>query len=190
MEIIKRTRTIEEVVGYKSKDGKEFATKEECEKWEKSAKGVLMDMYKSLEHLGRISEQDLLYLGGCDDYFYDIVKPNSVADIEIENLKITDWNIEQFGYKPITTFFTDFSIADNFGESAVIDTYNRAFEYWKSDCKYLTELVMVLNWKIWEHYENREPLARIYDGLWREASNYAVQNLKGEELRYYYRTTD
>lgn len=56
-------------------------------------------------------------------------------------MKITDWNIEQLvGYKPITTFFTDFSIADNFGESAVIDTYNRAFEYWKSDYKYLTEL--------------------------------------------------
>lgn len=92
MEIIKRTRTIEEVVGYKSKDGKEFATKEECEKWEKSAKGVLMDMYKSLEHLGRISEQDLLYLGGCDDYFYDIVKPNSVADIEILNRFIKEYS--------------------------------------------------------------------------------------------------
>lgn len=70
-------------------------------------------------------------------------------------MKIKDWNIEALtGYKPITTFYTDFSIAEPFGESAIKDTYERAFKIWKSDYKYLTELVMVLNWKCWEHEDD------------------------------------
>ena len=69
-------------------------------------------------------------------------------------MKIKNWNIEAItGYKPITTFYTDFSIADNFGANAILDTFKRAFRSWKDNYKYLTELVMVLNWKIHEHYE-------------------------------------
>ena len=95
-----------------------------------------------------------------------------------------------FGYTQITTFYSDFSIADNFGIDAVKDTYKRAFENWKSNYKYLTELVMVLNWKIWEHYQSNEKLARVYNDLWKQADEYACENLKGEELDYFYRTTD
>ena len=64
------------------------------------------------------------------------------------------------------------------------------FKEWKNNYKYLTELVMVLNWKIWEHYETNEPLAKLYNDLWEQANNYACNNLKGEELNYFYRTTD
>ena len=46
-----------------------------------------------------------------------------------------------FGYTQITTFYSDFSIADNFGIDAVKDTYKRAFKNWKSNYKYLTELL-------------------------------------------------
>ena len=50
---------------------------------------------------------------------------------------IAHWNIESMtGYKPITTFWQDFSIADGFGASAVEDTYRRACEEWKTDYKY------------------------------------------------------
>lgn len=104
---------------------------------------------------------------------------------------IKTWNIEEMtGYKPITTFYEDFSIADKFGIEAVKDTYNRAMESWKTNYKYLTELVMALNWKIWEHYETNEPLARVYNDLWLEAQDYAFENLKGEELNYFIRTID
>ena len=51
----------------------------------------------------------------------------------------------EIGYTPQTTFWEDFSIADPFGLEAVQDTFNRAFEEWKSDHIYLTELVLVLN---------------------------------------------
>lgn len=102
-----------------------------------------------------------------------------------------EWNIEAItGYKPITTFYMDFSIADRFGIAAVKDTFNRAFEHWKSNYKYLTELVMVLNWKQWEHYETNEALTEAYYNLWEQASYYASENLQGEELEYYFRCTD
>lgn len=104
---------------------------------------------------------------------------------------IKTWNIEEMtGYKPITTFYEDFSIADRFGISAIKDTFKRAFENWKDNYQYLTELVMALNWKIWEHYESNEKVARVYSDLWEKADGYAMDNLKGEELRYFLSTTD
>lgn len=96
-----------------------------------------------------------------------------------------------FGYSTITTFWQDFSIADQFGIPAIEDTYKRSFDEWKDDYRYLTELVLVLNWKIWEHWEKEHlATARVYDALWREASKYAETHLKGEELAYYLRITD
>ncbi len=101
------------------------------------------------------------------------------------------WNIEQFcGYKPITTFWDDFTIADCFGVPAVTDTFRRAFNEWKDNYKYLTELVMVLNHKIWQHNERRNDLAEAYDALWRIADQYAMENLTGEAAEYFYQVTD
>lgn len=106
-------------------------------------------------------------------------------------MNIKNWNIEELtGYKPITTFYQDFSIADNFGISAIKDTFKRAFDEWKDNYKFLTELVMVLNWKIFEHYENDEHIAKVYDSLWREADEYAMENLKNQEAKYYYEIID
>lgn len=106
-------------------------------------------------------------------------------------MNIKNWNIEEMtGYKPITTFYQDFSIADNFGVGAIKDTYNRAFNEWKDNYKFLTELVMVLNWKIFEHYESNEKIAKVYDSLWKEVDEYAMENLKDQEAKYYYEITD
>ena len=101
------------------------------------------------------------------------------------------WNIEKMtGYKPLTTFWSDFSTAEQFGIEAVKGTFKRAFEEWKGDYKFLTELVMVLNHKIWQWYEKNDELARVYNALWEEADNYGCENLKGEELDYFYETLD
>lgn len=107
-------------------------------------------------------------------------------------MKIKTWNIEAMtGYKPKTTFYEDFSIADNFGISAVKDTYERGLKTAEfMGYEYLTEFVMALNWKIWEHYETNEPLAKVYNDLWEKADKYAMNTLKGEELQYYFSTTD
>ena len=49
---------------------------------------------------------------------------------------------------------------------------------------------MVLNHKIWQWYEKNDELARVYNALWEEADNYGCENLKGEELDYFYETLD
>lgn len=107
-------------------------------------------------------------------------------------MRIASWNIEAItGYKPITTFYEDFSIADIFGKAAVADTFDRGFETAIfMGYKELTEFVMALNWKIWEHYEHDKELAKLYNDLWEKADLHAQQNLTGEELSYFYRTTD
>lgn len=94
------------------------------------------------------------------------------------------------GYETMTTFWGDFSIADKFGTAAIKDTYKRAFNEWKSNYKYLTELVMVLNWKIWQFHEKNDQYAEVYNRLWEEADAYACNNLKGDEAAYFFWTTD
>ncbi len=94
------------------------------------------------------------------------------------------------GYKQKTTFFMDFSIADNYGVNQIKSTYNKIFNEWKDNYEYLTELVMVLNWKIWEHYETKVLFAECYQKLWEQTDAYACENLKGEALEYFYRTVD
>ena len=107
-------------------------------------------------------------------------------------MKIKTWNIERItGYKPKTTYYEDFSIADRFGLAAVKDTYKRVMMHIDSmGVIYLTELVMVLNWKIWEHCETNDALAVLYNDLWEQAGAYAREHLEGEDLQYYYQTID
>jgi hypothetical protein len=108
------------------------------------------------------------------------------------NFTIIDWNIEEMtGYKPKTSFYRDFSIADKFGKSAILDTYKGIERNLKSlHYTYITELSMALNWKIWEHYEKNDAIARVYNDLWFKICNYIRKNFNEEELRYYYRVTD
>ena len=100
------------------------------------------------------------------------------------------------GHETKTTFYGDFSIADGMYQTtqqkiaAVKDTYNRAFKSWKNNYIYLTELVIVLNWKISEWYEKNKELSICYNDLWAQADMYACNNLKDDELSYFYRTTD
>ena len=107
-------------------------------------------------------------------------------------LKIKTWNIQEMtGYEPQTTFYEDFSIADAFGISAIKDTYKRGLDTCNAlGYIYLTEFVMALNWKIWEHYQSNDAIARVYNDLWEKASEVAQTTLQGAELMYYYRTTD
>lgn len=95
------------------------------------------------------------------------------------------------GYETKTTFWDDFTIADAFGIKAIKDTYKRAFDEWKEDYIYLTELVLVLNWKCWQHYEKgNNEMSEVYGDLFYRARNYALSHLKSEEFEYFWRTTD
>ena len=112
-------------------------------------------------------------------------------NLVFEQLRTSKWNIEEIsGYRPMTTFWEDFSIAEKFGHKAVQDTYRRAFHDWKHDFKYLTELVMVLNHKAWQHQDSVGPICDLYITLYEICDNYAIDNLKGYELKYFFEVTD
>lgn len=90
-----------------------------------------------------------------------------------------------------TTFRTDFAIADAFGVSAIKDTYKRAFEEWKDDYRYLTDLAIVLNHACWMWYERgNSEYSMLYEELFYKTQDYAYDTLKGEEFDYYWRMTD
>ena len=96
------------------------------------------------------------------------------------------------GYEMKTTFWTDFNIADRFGKTAIEDTYQRAFNEWKNDKIYATELCMVLNWKSWEHSDNclADEIGRLYIELYYKFRKYILDHWKGEKLTYFLETTD
>lgn len=98
---------------------------------------------------------------------------------------------QEIGYRPFTTFWEDFSIADAFGVSAVKDTYNSVYNSWNDNYKYWTELVLILNWKIHDHYKsNNIALAQVYDELWYNARNHALDTFTKDEKQYFYEITD
>lgn len=95
-----------------------------------------------------------------------------------------------YDYEFKTTFWTDFTIADKFGINAIEDTFKRAFIDCKYNYIYLTELVLVMNWKMWEWSEKDIKISRVYQNLWTKADNYALDTLKGDEMTYFYQQTD
>lgn len=103
-----------------------------------------------------------------------------------------DWNIEEFcGYKPVTTYYTDFGIAEWYGKSAIRSTLKRAKAAWKKNIEYMTEIAMVLNWKCHEHHmTGNKGFEELYADLWEETDKYIREHFKGDDLSYYYRTID
>lgn len=89
-----------------------------------------------------------------------------------------------------TTFYSDFTFAEMFGETGIKELYKRCLKEWSGDVKYFTEFVVALNWKIWERFEKDKKVAKIYDKLWREADLLALEIFKWEDKNYYLRETD
>lgn len=97
----------------------------------------------------------------------------------------------QGNYNVVSTFASDFAIADSFGAKSVEDTYNRSFENFKDDVYMMTEMTLVLNWAIWRYYELKDnELATMYDKLWRKCDEWMMTHFKGEELEFYLNTVD
>ena len=94
------------------------------------------------------------------------------------------------GYELKTTFWNDFTIADEFGVDAIKDTYNRAFNEWKHDHIYITELYMVMNWKMFQWFEKDDSKYQTYFELYTILDEWCLDNLKGEQLDYFIATTD
>jgi hypothetical protein len=101
---------------------------------------------------------------------------------------------EQFllsvGKERKTTFFSDLSIAECYGETAVLSTYKDVMKAWKNNITYMCEWVISLNQKIWQHYESNPQLAKLYNSLWQRADVFCCEHFKDEELKIYYDYTD
>lgn len=110
---------------------------------------------------------------------------------------LPDWRKSKYApmpdvdYKMMSTFWDDFTIADCFGEKAVKDTFRRAYREWKTWPEYLTELVMTLNWKMWQRHDLGDPEGvEMYRVMFEKAHKYALKNLKGEDLQKFFEVTD
>lgn len=90
-----------------------------------------------------------------------------------------------------TNFKKNFTIADKLGKTAIKKTFEKEFKTWQKNVEYITELCIVLNWKIWEHFnEGRYDFARLYTKLWERVDVWCQKNLKGKNLKYFYDMTD
>lgn len=93
-------------------------------------------------------------------------------------------------YKCKTTFLNDFLIADSFGDQAIQDTFNRAFKEWKNNVVYVTELAMVMSWQSCSWYEKNQTRSFLYADLYHKVDDWCMNNLKGDDLDYYIKTSD
>lgn len=102
-----------------------------------------------------------------------------------------EYQKQEFNFDVQTTFWEDFDDADQIGVKAVKDLYRDAFEYAKTNYKFLTELSLVLNYRLWMHYdEGNQKLAKVYDEKWCKCHDYALRTLKGDEYQFYFNATD
>lgn len=112
-------------------------------------------------------------------------------------IMLPDWRKSKYApkpdvnYKMISTFWEDFTIADCFGEKAVKDTFRTCYREFKTWPEYLIELVMTLNWKMWQRHDLGDPEGcEMYRGMYEKAYKYATKNLKGEDLQKFFEITD
>ena len=97
---------------------------------------------------------------------------------------------ETLGFEFESTFWEEFSIADQYGEKGVREHFNIAFPQWKDNLKYLIELVQVLNLKVAVWFGVDDSLGMTYDELWHKVDSYALENLSEEDLHTYLHTLD
>lgn len=101
---------------------------------------------------------------------------------------------DEIGYKPMTTFWDDFSIAETFFGTplSIKDTAKRAWSEWKNDYKYATELIMVLNHKCWYWNNRNDNLMELYSNLYYEYNEklYDFYKNNKEALDYIFHTLD
>lgn len=110
----------------------------------------------------------------------------SLSKILLERMSLE----KMLDYKFESSFWEEFSIAENYGGDAVRKHYDLVFSQWKDNLKFLTELVLVLNIKIFIWYGVDDSIGKMYDQLWKETDGYALDTLKGEDLHYYLSTID
>lgn len=94
-----------------------------------------------------------------------------------------------------SVFWEAFDNADETGKKTITAIAGILFERWKDEVHELTDLVMVINHKCWEHYRNgNDDLSSFYGDLYYEyyekTINYMEKKGMDSELTYFIRTLD
>lgn len=100
------------------------------------------------------------------------------------------WSVEKTGYKPCTPAYSVLTKAEAAGTQAVEQAYKTLRAKYGGSYKQLTELVMVLNWKVWQTFSTNQSLSMLYHALYRSLDGWCCEHLQGEELDYFYRTVN
>jgi len=88
MKEIKRVKTIEEITGYEACDGKWFANKDECLKYEETARAVIFKEFKQLmigEPFPECNIWENFGYGG-EEFEYAIIEIKNENDLHIANM--------------------------------------------------------------------------------------------------------
>lgn len=110
-------------------------------------------------------------------------------------LQLAAWSERNFelnlreDYKRKTTFMSDFSIAEWYSKSALVDTLKRAVSEWKDNIEYMAEMILVLNSKSWEMDSRlHDGWCRLYSELYYAFKDFYFDYFKGndEAMQYYY----
>lgn len=101
---------------------------------------------------------------------------------------IGNWEMARIiGYVPITKYWDRLK---DFGDNTS-EEVEKIFEESKTNYRALTEFVMVLNHLCWAYHDMGEyEISEWYANKYYKYHEWAYSNLKDEELRYYFRTTD
>ena len=110
----------------------------------------------------------------------------SLSKILLEKLSLE----KMLDYKFESSFWEEFSIAEGHGKDAVKEHHDLVFSQWKDNIKYLSELVLVLNLKLFIWFKVDDELGRLYEELWMKTDQYALDTLSGDDLHYYLHTLD
>ena len=123
--------------------------------------------------------------------------------IEQEIIKGGDYTTVPNGTAMIkNTFWLDFRIAERMsGKAGVRDTFERAFDGWRDDIRYLTALYCVLNWLGCDHYDKDHDLSQLYFEKQQELDKYILdyeldgdtekyRNFNSDEIAYFLKATD
>ena len=90
--------------------------------------------------------------------------------------------LSEAGKKRKTTFWSDFTIADAYGKTAINDTYKRSIDSF-IDVEYFAEFILVLNWKSWEHYRRRNVgTSMLYSYLYEKARDKAYKQYAKDKV--------
>lgn len=93
------------------------------------------------------------------------------------------------------TFWRAFDEAEEAGRATVIEIASILYQRWRNNIEELTDLVMVINHKSWDHhYNGNDDMCNLYADLYYEYYEKAIQYLEDngreKDITYFVRTLD